>query len=42
MGIKINLDKKRASRLARHLFKEHPITRGKIIVNGKKLKGGKL
>ncbi len=39
MGLKIKLDKKRARRLGLHLEKEHPITKGKIFLDGKKLSG---
>jgi len=35
MALTIRLNKKKALRLARHLEKEHPSTKGKILVNGK-------
>jgi len=30
MKLEINLSKARATRLEKHLYKEHPITRGKM------------
>ena len=35
----IKLSKQRASRLKKHLEKEHPITKGKMRIS-KKMKGG--
>ena len=37
MGLVIKLDKKKSLKLARHLEKEHPSTKGKMLVNGKRI-----
>jgi len=37
MTITIKLDRKKSLRLGRHLEREHPSTKGKILINDKKI-----